>query len=356
MKQLRVAVVGVGPVGEGILRVLQERDFPVDGDPLVMATSHRFEKLLGREVEVFEASPELFEDLDLVFFAGREGAKGASRVWASVAKEAGAYSIDNGSDFRLDPEVPLVVPEINADAMTPDDWLIASPNCSTIQLVMAVAPLHRVARIKRMVISTYQSVSGWGGKAMKELESQAKQYAAGEEVTFDPTVFTRAIVLDCLPHIDRFQPNGYTKEEMKMVHETRKILDAPEILITATAVRVPVPIGHALSVNVELKSPLSADDARQVLAETPGVVVIDGPTQDAAARTERKAPEELQYPTQADILRDEYRDMTLVGRVREDETVENGLNLWVVADNLRKGAATNVVQIAEAMIERGFFD
>lgn len=352
---LRVGVVGVGPVGDRILRCLEERKFPMAEPPVVMATSARVEEMAGRQVQVHQTAPELFKGLDIVFFAGREGSKGASREWADVAIRAGAYCIDNGSDFRLYPHVPLVVPEVNMDTVTRDTRLIASPNCSTVQVVVAMAPLHRAARIKRMVLSTYQSVSGWGLAAMKELESQLAQMVRGEDISFDPSIFTRPIALDCLPHIDRFLPSGYTKEEEKLVHETRKILDAPDMLITATAVRVPVRIGHAVSVNVEFKDPLSACEAREILSEAPGVVVIDGPTSDASAVSVRKAPEELQYPTQADILRDEYKDLTLVGRIRDDETVDHGINLWIVADNLRKGAATNVVQIGEAMVERGFF-
>ncbi len=353
---LRVGVVGVGPVGDRILRCLDERRFPLAEPPIVMATSERVEELAGREVYVRKTEAALFEGLDLVFFAGREGAKGASVEWAATAVRAGAYCVDNGSDFRLDPKVPLVVPEVNMDAVTRDTRLIASPNCSAIQVVVAVAPLHAAARVKRMVVSTYQSVSGWGQQAMEELDSQLVQLVGGDPVQFSPSVFTRPIALDCIPHIDRFLPNGYTKEEMKLVNESRKILDAPEMLITATAVRVPVQIGHAASVNLEFKDRLSAEDARQVLSQAPGVVVIDGPTADPDAVAVRRAPEELAYPTQADALRDEYKDLTLVGRIREDETVDYGLHLWIVADNLRKGAATNVVQIGEAMIERGFFE
>ncbi len=356
---LRVAIVGVGPVGERIWQCLKERNFPLAEPPVVMATSERTEILAGDEVHVHKASEELFEGLDIVFFAGREGAKGASRQWAHIAIEKGAVCIDNGSDFRLYPDVPLVVPEVNMHTVSPDTKLIASPNCSTIQLVVALAPLHRAAVAKRLVVATYQSVSGWGLKAMEELRRQLPQWLEGRTPDFDPSVFTRPIALDCIPHIDRFQPNGYTKEEMKLVHETRKILDAPDLLITATAVRVPVMIGHAEAVNVEFKSPMDAQTAREILSDrekSPGVVVIDGPTDDPNAVSARNAPEELKYPTQADILRDEYKDMVLVGRIRDDETADHAINMWVVADNLRKGAATNVVQIAEAMIERGFFD
>jgi len=355
--QLRVGIVGVGPVGDRIVRVLRERNFPVDGDLVVMATRERKEVLGGEEFVVRECSPALFKGLNVVFFAGREGAKGASVQWGEVATDAGAWVIDNGGDFRMTPGYPLVVPEVNLDAVTGENKHICSPNCSTIQMVVAIAPIHRAVGIKRIVVSTYQSVSGWGQKAMEELERQVPRCMVQDtEVPFDPSVFTRPIGLDCIPHIDRFTEDGYTKEELKMVNETRKILDEPDMAITATAVRVPVMIGHAEAINLELEAPLGREQALDILRDpqqSPGVVVIDGPTEDPAAVEHRDAPEELQYPTQADILKHEYKDMVLVGRVREDHSVQNGLNLWCVADNLRKGAATNVVQIAEGMIERG---
>ncbi len=352
----RVGVVGVGPVGDRIVRVLRERNFPVDGNLTVMATHRRSEVLADQEFLVEECSADLFQGLDIVFFAGREGAKGASIEWGKVATDAGAWVVDNGGDFRMDPAYPLVVPEVNMDAVTGENKHICSPNCSSIQMVVAIAPIHRAARIKRIVVSTYQAVSGWGLKAMNDLERQLPAHVAKQQVPYHPDVFTRPIVLDCIPHIDHFTDDGYTKEELKMLNETRKILDEPEMAITATAVRVPVMIGHAEAINLELEAPLTRGEALDILRDpdqSPGVVVIDGPTKDPAAAEQRHAPEELQYPTQADILKSEYQDMVLVGRVREDHTVENGLNLWCVADNLRKGAATNVVQIAEELIARG---
>lgn len=356
MPDVRAGLVGVGPVGDAIVTVLKERNFPLAEPLRVMATSCRTEVLCGEEFVVQETCEEALRGLDVVFFAGREGAKGASVQWSGCALEAGAWCIDNGSDFRMDPNVPLVVPEVNMDTVTPDTRLIASPNCSTIQMVVALAPLHRVAKIKRIVVSTYQAVSGWGLAAMEELKRQVPQWLAGGPVEFDPAVFARPIALDCLPHIDRFTPSGYTKEELKMVNETRKILGAPDLAVTATAVRVPVMVGHAEAINVEFEKPMSATRAREILSDpelAPGVVVVDGPTQDPNAVAVRNAPEELQYPTQADVLKPQWRDAVLVGRIREDETVDSGLNLWVVSDNLRKGAATNVVQIAEKLIERG---
>ncbi len=350
---VRAALVGVGPVGDRIVTCLRERSFPLAQPLRVMATRRRREVLGGEEFDVQETRAELLEGLDVVFFAGREGAKGASVEWAETAINNGAYCIDNGSDFRLDPQVPLVVPEINMGTVSEQTKLIASPNCSTIQLVVVLAPLHRAAGIKRVVISSYQSVSGWGQAAVEELERQLPQCLGDEPTEYDPSIFARPIMLDCIPHIDRFVPDGYTKEELKMVNETRKILDEPAMPITATAVRVPIPIGHSESVNLEFERPITREEAMEILGEAPGVVVIDGPTDDPNALEYRDAPEELQYPTAADLRQDEYKDMVLVGRIRQDETVENGLNLWIVADNLRKGAATNVVQIAEGMLERG---
>jgi aspartate-semialdehyde dehydrogenase len=343
-------------VGDAIVSVIKEHNFPLSEPLRVMATSCRTETLCDEEFMVQETCEAGFAGLDVVFFAGREGAKGASAQWGECALAAGAWCIDNGSDFRMDPKVPLVVPEVNMDAVTPETRFIANPNCSTIQMMVALAPLHRAATIKRVVVSTYQAVSGWGKTAMDELMQQLPQYVAGGPISFNPAVFTRPIALDCLPHIDRFTDSGYTKEELKMVNESRKILGVPDMAITATTVRVPVLIGHSESINVEFENPITANEARAILrdpAQSPGVAVVDGPSQDPNAIAVRQAPEELQYPTQADILRPEWRDTTLVGRIRQDETVPHGLNLWVVSDNLRKGAALNAVQIAEKLIERG---
>ncbi len=339
----RVGIVGVGPVGDRIFRVLKERDFPIEGDPIFMATRERTEVLADEEVLVREVSENLFEGLDVVFFAGREGAKGASVQWGDVALEAGAWAVDNGSDFRMSEGYSLIVPEVNMDAVTEQNKHICSPNCSTIQMVVAIAPLYRAVGIKRIVVSTYQATSGWGQAAMEEFDEQVQQYAAGENVEWDPGIFDKPIVFDCLPRIDSFLDSAYTKEEMKMVDETKKIMGTPEMAITATAVRVPVVIGHAEAINLELESPLSREEALEILSDpkqSPGVTVIDD-------------PKNLKYPTQTDCVKEQYKDDVLVGRVREDNSIENGLNLWCVADNLRKGAATNTVQIAEGLIKRG---
>ena len=369
MAQIRAGLVGVGPVGDRIYGCLKERAMPLAEPLRVMATRERQEVLAGDEVLVREISPELFEGLDVVFFAGREGAKGASVQWGSVAMKAGAYVIDNGGDFRLEPDIPLVVPEVNMDTVTADTKFIASPNCSTTQMCVALAPLHRAAAIKRVVVSTYQAASGWGAAGQEELHTQIRQLADGELAEFDPCIFCRPIALDCIPHIDAFLDNLYTKEEMKMVHETRKIFETSAMGISATAVRVPVDIGHAESINVEFAEDMDAATATEILrdsSQSPGVVVIDGPTTDpnygsvrAKADLNRepwaghKYIDERGYPSQADILQEQYKDQVLVGRIRDDDTVPNCINLWCVADNLRKGAATNVVQIAEQMLKRG---
>ncbi len=347
---LNVGLVGVGPVGDRLASILKERQFPMNGDLRVMATRARSEELGGETVQVNEISDEQLDGLDLVFFAGREGAKGASVLWAPTAIDKGAVVIDNASDFRMFPNVPLVVPEVNMDAVSPETKHIANPNCSTIQMVVALAPLHRAARIKRIVVSTYQSVSGWGQAAVDELLQQAPDMLDGRPPRHDPTVMRKPIAFDVLPHIDSFLPDGYTKEEHKMVNETRKILGDPNIQVTATTVRCPVMVGHAESINIETVRPLSAHEAREILSDaqrSPGVVVMDEPnTEDYAG------PDEPTYPTPRDVELPEYKDAVLVGRIRQDDTVDHGLNLWVVSDNLRKGAALNAIQIAEQMLAR----
>ena len=344
---LKVTVVGVGLVGEAIVSCLKERKFPCAWPPRVAATRERPETLAGEKMLVEETGPKSFEGASLVLFAGQEGAKGASVTWRETAERAGAWSIDNGRDFRLAPDVPLVVPEVNADAITPLTRFIASPNCSTIQMVVALAPIHRAVGIKRIVVATYQATSGWGMRGPQELRAQLpKALASGvANLKYDPKVFNRPIAFNCIPHIDAFIEGDYTREEMKMVHETRKILGDAKIAVSATAVRVPVLNGHSEAVWIETRRKLSADAARQLLRQAPGVVVMDEPGQGGAPRT---------YPTPLDLVRPEYKDMTLVGRIREDPSAKNGLAMWVVADNIRKGAALNVVQIAEELLRRGY--
>lgn len=347
---LKVTVVGVGMVGEEIVSILRERGFPMQWPPRICATRARSETLAGEGFQVEETSDESFEDADVVFFAGKEGAKGASVQWGKKAVEAGAICVDNGGDFRLDPTVPLVVPEVNLDAATPEARFIASPNCSTIQMVLVLHPLHQAATIRRVVVSTYQSVSGWGVKAQQELLDQVPRALKSlDGIPFDPTVLAHPIAFNLFPHIDKFIEDGYTKEEMKMVLETQKIMGDDSIKISPTTVRVPVLVGHGESINIETERKLTPAEAREILSRSPGTVVID----DANGSNPRNDPFERTYPVPLDVRKPEYRDAVLVGRIREDPTIENGLNLWCVADNLRKGAALNVIQIAEGLIEQG---
>ena len=347
---LNVTVVGVGMVGDQIVSILRERNFPMEWPPRVCATRARKEVLGGQSFSVEETSEESFKGADIVFFAGREGAKGASVMWRESAEAAGAVCVDNGSDFRMDPAIPLVVPEVNMDAVGPEDRFIASPNCSTIQLVMVLAPIHRVAKIRRVVVSTYQSVSGWGVRAHEELLGQIPLALRSlDNIPYDPKILARSIAFNYIPHIDKFTEEGYTKEEIKMILETQKIMGDSSIKVCPTTVRVPVPVGHGESINIETERKLTPDEAREMLADFPGVVVLDDPNPE----NPRKDPLERTYPTAEDIRRPEYRDAVLVGRIREDATIGNGLNLWCVSDNLRKGAALNVIQIAEGLIGRG---
>jgi len=316
-----------------MLQVLEERSFPVS-QVRVLATSRSAGKKVmfaGEEVTVEETTPTSFRGVDLALFAG--GA--ASKEFARPAVSCGAVVIDNSSTFRLEPDVPLVVPEVNPEAVKDHKGIIANPNCSTIQMVVALKPLHDAARIRRVVVSTYQAVSGAGAEAMEELRSQVPAVLSGQ--TVQPEVFPWPIAFNLFPHIDVFLENGYCKEEMKMILETQKIMAAPEMRITATTVRVPVFVGHSEAVNVETEKKLTAEEARRLLAAAPGVVVEDDPARNL-------------YPLP---IRAAGRDEVFVGRVREDFSVECGLNLWIVADNLRKGAATNAVQIAELLLRYG---
>ncbi|GFN23824.1 aspartate-semialdehyde dehydrogenase [Thermanaeromonas sp. C210] len=334
MRQLNVAVVGTGAVGQTILQVLAERNFPV-GRLKVLATSRsagNTVRFKDQDYTVEETTPASFEGVDLALFAGGE----ASKLFAREATARGAVVIDNSSTFRLDPEVPLVVPEVNPQDVRWHKGIIANPNCSTIQMVVALKPLHDAARIKRVVVATYQAVSGAGQEAIEELRQQSRQVLKGEKEVRG-AVFPHQIAFNCLPHIDVFLENGYTKEEMKMVYETQKIMGDPSIRVTATTVRVPVFNGHSEAVTVETERKLTAEEAREILSRAPGIVVVDDPQAKA-------------YPL---AVHASGRDEVFVGRIREDISVESGLSLWVVADNLRKGAATNAVQIAEVLLREG---
>jgi len=337
MSEYNVAVVGVGAVGEEMLRVLKQRRFPIKSLK-VLARSARTIQVDGDSYSVQECTPAEFEGVQVALFAGTEGEKGASVQFAEEAIKRGAVVIDNGGDFRMDPKVPLVVPEVNPDDVTWHQGLIANPNCSTIQMVVALKPLYNLSRITRIVVSTYQAVSGTGRTAIRELEAQTKAYAAGEEIPA-PQAYPMQIAFNCLPHIGGFNEHGYTSEEWKMVVETHKILHDDAIKVTPTTVRVPVFNGHSESVYIETERPISAAEALEALKSAPGVVVVD----DLNAK-------ERPYPTPLQVS---GRDETYVGRIRKDPFVENGLSFWVVADNIRKGAATNAVQIAEELIRRG---
>lgn len=332
-KEFNVAVAGAtGAVGNQMLACLEERDFPVKNIRLLATAKSAGRKLSfkGQDIAVEELTEASFRGIDIgIFSAG--GA--TSEKFAPVAAAAGCVVVDNSAAWRMDPDVPLVIPEVNPLAVGgyTKKGIIANPNCSTIQMIVALAPIHRTAGIKRIVVSTYQAVSGTGKKAIDELENQVKAIV-NKEVPQNK-VYPHRIAFNCLPHIDVFLDNGYTKEEMKMVNETRKILDDNTIGVTATTVRVPVYYGHSESVNIETRKPITPDAVRELLQKAPGVTVIDDPSQN-------------RYPMAIDA---EGKDDTLVGRIRADESIANGINLWIVSDNIRKGAATNAVQIAEIL-------
>jgi len=329
-----VAVAGAtGAVGLEMIKTLERRKFPV-GEVKLLASERSEGKELkfnGRTVRVEKLTKESFKGVEIALFSA-----GASRSleFGPVAAASGAVVVDNSSAFRMDPEIPLVVPEVNPHAIAQyrKRGIIANPNCSTIQMVVALKPIHDAVRIKRIVVSTYQSVSGTGLKAIDELLMQTKAILNSQDVP--RKVYPHQIAFNCLPHIDSFLENGYTKEEMKMVNETVKIMGDDSIRVTATTVRVPVFYGHSEAVNIETARKLTVAEARQILAEAPGVKVVDNPAKN-------------EYPMPLDAA---GQDLTLVGRIREDFSIANGLNFWVVADNLRKGAATNAVQIAEILI------
>ncbi len=331
-----VAVVGAtGNVGQEMLSILEERLFPVKQ---VFAIASR--RSIGRKVSFgdIELKCEDLEQFDFsqCDFALMSAGGDISKEWAPKIAATGCIVIDNSSAFRYDMDVPLIVPEVNADAVAgyTKKNIIANPNCSTAQLMVALKPLHDHATITRVVVSTYQSVSGAGKDGMDELFNQTKgKYVPGAEI--EPQKFTKQIAFNCIPHIDVFMEDGYTKEEWKMMVETKKILD-PKIKLSATCVRVPVFVGHAEAVNIEFENPISPDEARDILREAPGILVID-------------KQEDGGYITPVECVGD---FATFVSRIREDATVENGLALWCVSDNLRKGAALNTVQIAETLVNR----
>ena len=328
MKKYNVAIVGCrGAVGLEMLKILKERNFPYNQLKLV-STSIKEDTTDAQGNRIEKITEDTFKGVDIGLFS--PGAS-VSKVWAPIAVKDGCVVIDNTSQFRMDPEVPLVVPEVNPKAIKRHKGIIANPNCSTIQMVVALKPLHDYAKIKRVVVSTYQSVSGAGAEGITELVKQSA------DPSYPPTKFPHPIAFNMLPHIDVPLPNFYTKEEVKMVDETRKILEDDSIGVTATCVRVPVIRSHSESVNIETEKKITRDKAIELLSGAPGVIVIDNIANN-------------QYPLPLDAA---GKDDTFVGRIREDESIANGLNLWIVSDNLRKGAALNTVQIAEELVKNG---
>jgi aspartate-semialdehyde dehydrogenase len=328
-----VAVVGAtGAVGNEMIKTLEARKFPVKKLRLFASERSKGKMLKYRDSEIPVEIPkqDSFKGIDIALFsAGAE----RSRIWAPIAAGSGCVVVDNSSQWRMDPEVPLVVPEVNPHDLKWHKGIIANPNCSTIQMVVVLKPIHDAARIKRVVVTTFQAVSGTGQKAIDELMQQTKDLLNFREVACN--VYPYQIAFNVLPHIDKFLENGYTKEEMKMVNETKKIIGDDSIRVTATTVRVPVFRCHSESLNIETEKKITPNEVRAVLSGAQGVIVYD-------------APEKNIYPIPIDVA---GKEETYVGRIREDETIDNGINMWIVADNLLKGAALNAVQIAEKLIE-----
>ncbi len=336
MTGYKVAIAGAtGLVGQEFIRVLEQRNFPMDSVSLLASDRSAGKKLFvnHQEIEVKEATPESLKGIDIALFsAGAE----TSRHLSPIAAQSGAVVVDNSAAFRMTATVPLVVPEVNVEDIKWHRGIIANPNCSTIQMVVALYPLHKVNPIKRIIVDTYQSVSGTGTAAIDELTTQARQVLDGQNTI--PHVYPHQIAFNILPEIDVFLDNGYTKEEWKMVEETRKIMHAESIAVSATCARVPVFTGHSEAVNVEFSQPMSPEDARRILMQAPGVKVLDDPVISL-------------YPQPWSAA---GTDEVFVGRIRQDASHPHGLAMWIVADNIRKGAALNAVQIAEEMIKRNW--
>jgi aspartate-semialdehyde dehydrogenase len=331
---LHIGVVGAtGAVGREMLKILEQRNFPLK--KIKALASHRSAgiklQFKGKEITVEELTPNSFNDLNIALFSAGGN---VSKEFAPIAAEKGCVVVDNSSAWRMDPEVPLVVPEVNPQDLKKHKNIIANPNCSTIQMVVPLKPIHDIAKIKRIVVSTYQAVSGTGQKAIEELEKQVRDLFNLKEA--EAKVYPYQIAFNCLPHIDIFLDNDYTKEEMKMVNETKKIMGDDSIKVTATTVRVPVFYGHSESINIETEKKISAKEIRAILTQAPGVKILDN-------------PKEKIYPMPIFAAGE---DEVFVGRIRDDDTIENGINMWIVADNIRKGAALNTIQIAEELLKQ----
>ncbi|MDX1607993.1 MAG: aspartate-semialdehyde dehydrogenase [Candidatus Spechtbacterales bacterium] len=340
MTKINLAIVGAtGNVGRTMLRVLEEREFPINELKLIASerSAGKAMYFAGKTIHVDTLKPDSFENSDIALFSAGSS---VSRSAAPLAVGSGCFVVDNSNAWRMEQNVPLIVPEVNPLSLPTgkEPRIIANPNCSTIQMAVALWPIHQKAGLKRIVVSTYQAVSGTGKKALEELHFQSGRVLNVPEKELDHKVYPHQIAFNCLPHIDEFLEDGYTKEEMKMVNETRKIFNTPLLPISATCVRVPVFNGHAESINIETNIEITPEDARKVLNDAPGVKVVDD-------------PENNQYPMQ---ITANGIDEVLVGRIRKDNSVKNGLNIWVVADNLRKGAATNTVQIAQLLLKKSF--
>lgn len=333
-KGYNVAVVGAtGAVGEEMLRILEERSFSV-GNLRVIASERsegRVLRFCGENLKVERLSSASFRGVEIALFSA--GAQ-ISREFSPQAVKEGSVVVDNSSAFRMESGVPLVVPEVNPDALENHQGIIANPNCSTIQLVVAINPLHQITRIKRLIISTYQAVSGTGREAMEELKDQIQQWLKGEEIKKE--VYPHQIAFNLIPHIGQFLPNGYTEEELKLANETKKIMEDDRMAVTATCVRVPVFIGHSEAVTVEMEKELSVPQVKRILSRAPGVILQDN-------------IDDHLYPLPLEAAE---KDEVFVGRIRKDKSIKNGINLWIVADNLRKGAALNAIQIAELLIKK----
>lgn len=333
MKKYNVAVVGAtGLVGREMLKILSSRNFPINELKVIASSRSEGKKIKfeDKELTVEVVKDDTFENIDIALFSAGSD---ISKKVAPLVKRSGAIVIDNSNAFRMDPEAPLVVPEVNGEDLREHKQIIANPNCSTIQMVMLLKPLANKYGLKRLVINTYQAVSGAGKKAVDELIEQTEAYLNKQEIKNEN--FNHQIAFNAIPQIDIFLENDYTKEEMKMVNETHKILHLPELPVTATCVRIPVIYGHGESLNIELNNEFKVDDIRDIFASQKNVEVVDSPAEE-------------KYPLQIDT---EKNDNVLVGRIRRDNSVENGLNLWLTANNLRKGAALNAVQIAEYLAE-----